>query len=401
MHLLPRAYRQALANRPFRLFALGYGLSSLGDGMSILAVAWLAIEISSPSHRGLAVGGAVAAYTLPGAAGIFLRRFLGRFGTRRLLLLDCGLRGAGLGTIALLGYLGRLGIGTYVAALAVSALLASWGTAARYTLVAEILPEPVRLGGNALLGTLLNVAIVAGPAAAGVITAAAGAAAVLAIDASTWLLYAACLTLAHAPNAATAAELSTAGRNTRSGLRIISGNPTLLGLLILTLPFFFCYGPVEVALPIFVKQNLHQTAAVLGAFWTFFGAGALTGSFAFGVIRRPPLLPTALAIILGWGAALSVIPFADAPAGIVAFTLGGFIWAPYPVLVTSVLQQQASGRDLTALSAAWTSMTMLATPLGTAAGGPLVAAVGPPRTLLISALATVAIVPVAAIVRRR
>ncbi len=93
-------------------------------------MAWLAIEVSSPSYRDLAVGGAVAAYTLPGAAGIFLRRFLGRFGTRRLLLSDCGLRGSCLGVIALLGSLGQLRIGTYLILLAVSALLASWGIAA-------------------------------------------------------------------------------------------------------------------------------------------------------------------------------------------------------------------------------------------------------------------------------
>ena len=56
---------------------------------------------------------------------------------------------------------------------------------------------------------------------------------------------------------------------------MILGDRTLFGLLILTLAFHFFYGPVEVALPIFVKQNLHQSAAVLGAFWTCFGIGAL------------------------------------------------------------------------------------------------------------------------------
>jgi len=246
---------------------------------------------------------------------------------------------------------------------------------------------------------LLNVAIVAGPAIAGVITAAASAAAVLGIDALSWLVYAACIILARAPGSASQPR-AAAEANTRSGLRIISGSPILLGLLILTLPFFFFYGPVEVALPILVKDNLHQSAAILGAFWTGFGVGALIGSVIFGVIRRVPPLRVALAIIVGWGAALAVIPFAGLPGGIVAFALGGLIWAPYPILVATVLQQQASGRDLTALSAAWTSMTMLATPLGTAAGGPLVAAVGAPGTLLISALATVAIMPVAAIVQR-
>jgi len=45
--MLPLTYRQALANRRFRLFTLGFGVSSLGDGMSALAVAWLAIEMGA------------------------------------------------------------------------------------------------------------------------------------------------------------------------------------------------------------------------------------------------------------------------------------------------------------------------------------------------------------------
>ena len=402
MRLIPVTYRQALAIRRFRLFALGFGISSLGDGMSALAVAWLAIEISSPANRGLVVGGAVAAYTLPGAAGFFLRRMLGRFDSSRLLLLNCILRAVCLGGIAFLAYLGRLEIFSYVALLAVSALLASWGTAARYALVAETLPEGMRLGGNALLGTLLNAGIIAGPAAAGFLAAATGAAAVLALDALSWLVFAGCVILAHerGDHAVTAPPSADSRSNTRSALRMILDDRTLLGLLILTLAFYFFYGPVEVALPVFVKQNLHGSAAVLGAFWTCFGIGAVTGGFAFGMIRRAPLFTIALVIIIGWGATLGVIPFVPVPFGIAAFTLGGLIWAPYPTLITTFLQQQASGRALTALSAAWTSATMLATPLGTAVGGPLVAWTGAGDALVVSAVATLAIVPIAIVVRR-
>ena len=403
MRLMPETYRQPLANRRFRLFALGFGISSLGDGMSALAVAWLAIEISSPTNRGLVVGAAVAAYTLPGAVGIFLRRLLGRLDSSRLLLFNCGLRAACLGTIALLAYLGRLEILSYVVLLAGSALLASWGTAARYSLVAETLPEKMRLSGNALLGTLLNTGVIAGPAVAGFLAAVTGAAAVLALDAASWLIYAGCVLLAQARSDTTTERiLEPAAGSSRTGgaLQMILRDRSLLGLLILTLTFYFFYGPVEVALPIFVKQNLHQSAAVLGAFWTCFGIGAVTGSLAYGVIRRGPLFTTALLIIIGWGVTLGIIPFVNVPFGIASFTLGGLIWAPYPTLVTTFLQQQTSGRSLTALSAAWTSATMLATPLGSAVGGPLVTATGPGRTLVISALATLAIVPVAALARR-
>ena len=320
--------------------------------MSALAVAWLAIEISSPTNRGLVVGAAVAAYTLPGAIGIFLRRFLGHLDSGRLLLLDCGLRGTCLGAIAILFYAGRLEIVSYVALLAGSALLGSWGAAARYVLVADTLPEAMRLSGNALLGALVNVGIIAGPAAAGFLTASTGAAAVLALDALSWLLYAGCVILAHAAvGSGEAASPIPEGANAQGALRMLLDNRALLGLLILTLTFYFFYGPVEVALPIFVKQNLHSSAAVLGAFWTCFGIGAVAGGLAFGVIRRAPLYTVALVIIVGWGAALAVIPFVSAPFGIAAFTLGGFIWAPYPTLMTTFLQQQARGRALTTLSA--------------------------------------------------
>lgn len=40
---------------------VGYGVSSLGDGMSTVAIARLAIEISTAGGEGLAVGGALAA----------------------------------------------------------------------------------------------------------------------------------------------------------------------------------------------------------------------------------------------------------------------------------------------------------------------------------------------------
>src|SRR5215472_14421246 len=237
--MLPLTYRQALANRRFRLFAIGFGISSLGDGMSALAVAWLAIQISSPADRGLVVGGAVAAYTLPGAAGIFLRRFLGRLDSGRLLLLNCSVRAICLGAISLLAALGRLDVAGYVVLLAASAVLSSWGTAARYALVAETLPEETRLGGNALLGTLLNAGIIAGPAAAGFLTAASGAANVLALDALSWLVYAVCVVIAGSPKG----EAEAPSTDARSGLRMILADRTLLGLLILTLAFFFFYGP--------------------------------------------------------------------------------------------------------------------------------------------------------------
>jgi hypothetical protein len=43
-----------------------FAVSAIGDGMSAVGVAWLAIRIAAPADRGVRVGIAVAAYTLPG-----------------------------------------------------------------------------------------------------------------------------------------------------------------------------------------------------------------------------------------------------------------------------------------------------------------------------------------------
>ena len=56
--LIPPAYRPVLANRVFRRLILGFAVSYLGDGMSFVAVAWLAIELAPRATAGLWVGGA-------------------------------------------------------------------------------------------------------------------------------------------------------------------------------------------------------------------------------------------------------------------------------------------------------------------------------------------------------
>ena len=79
-------YYPALSHPVFRKVLPGTAASALGDGMNAVAIAWLAIELAPPGSRGLWVGAAVAAYSLPGAIGaVALRRWL------------VGRRGAGSG----------------------------------------------------------------------------------------------------------------------------------------------------------------------------------------------------------------------------------------------------------------------------------------------------------------
>ena len=122
---------------------------------------------------------------------------------------------------------------------------------------------------------------------------------------------------------------------------MIARSPALAGRLALTLVYFFLYGPVEVALPLYVTGPLHGSAGLLGLFWTVFGIGATIGSII-----------------------------------------------TYPALSATLFQRESPPEMLSQVLAARGALTVLATPLGTALGGPLTVWLGAQHTLLVSAAAS-------------
>src|SRR5580704_15373170 len=184
-------YYPALSHPVLRRVLPGAAASALGDGMSAVAIAWLALKLAPEPSRGLLVGAAVAAYSLPGAAGaVALRRWLGGRGGARLASVNAVLRAAALGLIGCLALAGRLDPAGYVALLGVSSVLSAWGVAGKYTLIADLLPPEQRVAGNTVLGLADQLSLMIGPALAGLVTAAAGPAVVIAADAASWVVLA-------------------------------------------------------------------------------------------------------------------------------------------------------------------------------------------------------------------
>ena len=326
----------------------GAAASALGDGMSAVAIAWLALQLAPPGSRGLWVGAAVAAYSLPGAVGaVVLRRWLRGRGGARLVFVNAVLRAAALGLIGCLALAGLLDPVGYVALLGVSSLLSAWGVAGKYTLVADLLPAEQRIAGNSVFGLADQLSLMIGPALAGVVTALAGPAVVITLDAASWVV----LAISYARVAPLAARLTTAppGRPrrrprrlqppTRGAWAVIRSSPVLPGLMALSFVFYLLYGPIEVALPVHVASDLHGSAALLGAFWAVFGVGALIGELAAPFLRRWPVWPTMTGIVIGWG--LAIVPLGlPAPlwVGLAAFFAGAVIWGPWMSLSMAVLQ---------------------------------------------------------------
>jgi predicted MFS family arabinose efflux permease len=392
--LLPAGYVRCLANRDFRRMQLGFAVSFLGDGMSVLGVAWLALQLAAPGSRAVVVGLAVAAYSLPGAVGSFtLGRWLSSRSTRSLILLDSLLRGVVFTVIPVLYWLRLLDAAGFIALLGVSSLLHSWGTAGRQTFVAETLSYSDRLAGHSLLGAQETFSYIAGPPLAGLVSAGLGPAAVLAFDAVSYL-YLAFMA------ARVKAEGPVGGRPPvpwRRSLRTLRRHSGLLGLLALSFFFNLLYGPIEVAVPVFVSERLGGDPAVLGWIWGAFGVGAVVGSLITGTLRRLSFWPTILAIVVGWGlAVLPLAQFGTLAAGLVGFGLGGLIYAPFTPLSITLLQQKAPFDELVTVSTFRSAVLLLASPVGAGLGGLLVAGLGPAGTIRISGLTTIGLAAIAA-----
>ncbi|MET8526143.1 MFS transporter [Micromonospora sp. NPDC005172] len=374
----------------------GLAVSALGDGMAVVAVTWLAIQLAPTGQRGLWIAVAVAAYTLPSAVGtvVFGRLLRGRSGAQ-LAGWDAILRAAALAAIPIAHLTGTLTIGLYVVLLAASALLHSWGSAGRFTLIAELLPQRHHLPANAVLTTISGFATIVGPPLAGILIGWVGPVWVIAVDAATFAVLALTYRLA-LPSTGTIHRYDRSASRT-AGFALIRRQPALLGLLVLSVAFFFLFGPVYVAMPLHLTDDLRASATLLGAYYTAFGVGGLVGGVVAGHLRHWPLRATTIGIVIGFGVAMLPLGLGT-PVGVSlpAFALAGLIWAPYMSTSMALFQRSASTEQLPAVLAANGAVLVLAVPLGTMLGGPLVGVIGPRPTLLLCGMAILVLGLVAA-----
>ncbi|MFG3681392.1 MFS transporter [Micromonospora chalcea] len=387
--LLP--YRPVLGHPVLRRLLPGLATSALGDGLALVAVTWLALQLAPDGQRGTWTAFAVAAYTLPGAAGtVLLGRWLGGRSGAQLAGWDAGVRAAALGAIPVAHLAGVLDAGLYVALLAVSSLLHPWGSAGRFTLVAGLLPQRHHLAANALLGVFGQAATIAGPPLAGLLIAGIGPVWVIAIDAVSFAV----LAVSYRLVVPAARHAGTGGRAERpaSGFRIIARDRSLLGLLSLSFAFFFLFGPFYVAMPVYVTDDLHASAGTLAAYYTAFGVGSLLGGLLTGHLRGWPPRTTLAGIVALFGTALLPLGLgASVVLSLPAFALAGLVWAPYQPTATALFQRRAGAADLPRVLAANGALAVLSVPLGTMLGGPATALLGARPTLLTCAVAILAL----------
>jgi predicted MFS family arabinose efflux permease len=379
--LTPGPYRSLFADRTIRRLMPAFALSDLGDGMTVVAIAWLAFALGPDGGQGTLAGVAVAAYVLPGALGaLVLGRWMRRLPAQRLLVTDSALRAVLLGAVPVAHVAGVLTPAVYVGLLGASSLLHAWGAAGKYALFAPLLTDDQRLAANSVLSTSLWSAMIAGPALAGLLVGLVSPVWIIGLDAATFAVLAVQTGRINLP---CAPESAPVAGGTRQGLSVLRRQPALLGLLIVTWVFNLAFGPVEVALPSFVSDNLDAGPGLLGAYWVAFGIGAVIGALALGAARQLPLWPAMLGIIAGHG--VGMLPFAvthTALPSLVGFVFAGLVYGPYSALSLTLIQNRAPADSLTMVLAARSAVLLTASPLGAALGGLLLDWASAPAVLV-------------------
>jgi hypothetical protein len=249
------------------------------------------------------------------------------------------------------------------------------------------------LAGNAVINVVLELAYVVGPPIAALLLLFVDASVVIGLDALTFGTMALIYRLAIPTKMRRKRVPRTASRS--AGFGAIGRSPMLGVFITVSFLFFLCFGPVSVALPVYVSEDLGASAAVLAGYFTAFGIGGFLGAFGAGYLRRWPMLWTSLMSVLGVGVLL--LPLGTPIPTVVAwisFGVAGLFWGPFPSTTTAYFQHTAPSEDLAAVLAARSALQAFALPAGALLAAPVIAVLGAQKTLLLSGglIITVALV---------
>lgn len=369
-----------LGERSFRLLFVGQGVSSIGDGVAPIALAFGVLELTG-SVRDLGV--ILAARSLPLIAFVLLGGVWSDRLSRQTVMLSSDLARAGAqGASAALLLTGSAHIWQ------LACLQALYGFAKAFFGPAStgLLPQTVKAEqlqqANAFMGVSENTASILGPALGGVLVVAAGAGWGLAFDAAAFVASAVSLQMmrlapvAFPPRRSTIAELREGWQAFRSRRWL------LVSVASLTFIVTIVFAPLDVLGPEVARAHLGGAGA-WAAITTALGAGAVAGGLVgFRWKPRFPVRAGFLATLAGEPIMLALLGAGDPLLAIVVFAfISGAAGTVFNVFWFTLLQREIPAEELSRVSS-WDYLgTYALQPIGLAAVGPIALAVGISATL--------------------
>ena len=294
-------------------------VSLTGTSMTFVALPWFVLVTTGSTVK---VGWVLAAELAPLALfGILSGSLVARLGARRSMLLADAARGPLMTLVPILWWTNQLSFAALLGVtFAVGSFAAIYLPSSRLILP-EVVGEDERLvaRGNAILGGTTQITQILGPVLAGVLIAATSPAAVLVIDAGTYVF--SFLVIALVVRGGKRVEQTGEAKGVLAGLRFLA-HDSLLGPMVLVacLINMLAQGLI-VGVNALAYFHYGANARVVGFLFGSFGIGALAGAIvaqhvaakadllrlaAFAMVAMP--LPLwLLAVPMPWGAAMVVL----------------------------------------------------------------------------------------------
>lgn len=368
----------------FPRLALSYAVNELGDNLGVVALAILVLDGTDSALATAALF--LCARFLPALAAPWLTARLDRRAVNRSLPLLYSLEALAFAGLAIIAD-GAFTLAAVLALAFVDGTLALTGRGiSRAAVAALLLPNGTLREGNALLNAAFAITSAAGPAAAGVLVATAGAAAALWIDAASFAVIAALLFVARDLPAAAAEDDGATGwaARVREGVAAVRREPirTLIAAQAVAFVFFFLVIPIEV---VYAKETLDAGDAGYGVLLAAWGVGLVLGSAVFTRVREQPtrVLVVGSTLLVGAG----YLGLAAAPgivlacvASIVGGTGNGVQWVSVLTAVQEALPEALQARVVGLLE----SVAAAAPGVGFLVGGVLTALWSPRLAYLVA-----------------
>jgi MFS family permease len=378
---------RVLRHRDFALLWLGQAISLVGDGIYLVAIAWLVYDLSNAPSALALVG---VAWTLPLVAALLLSGVLSdRFERRRLLIVADLLRLAAVGAMGVLTVTDAIELWQVVLLVIVYGVGEALFVPAFTAIVPDVLPHEELLQANALKELMEPVGLrFAGPALGGLLIAVTGAGTALLVNAATFAVSVVAVSfMARQPPVAAATR--SVWREVREGFAYVRANTWIWATLATAaLSLLASYGPYEVLLPYIIRNDLGNGAETFGVVLSAGGLGSIVAAAVISRTGAPRRHVTfmyagwALAIALDGALALSgaawqmcVISFVSFAAG----TTGMVIWN---TLVQTLVPSDMLGR---VSSLDW-FISIGLVPISFALTGPMADLIGARTTLGVAGL---------------
>ena len=394
----------ALSQPNFRRLWIGQTISAGGDGLTGVALTFAVLAISGSATD---LGIVFAAFLIPRVAFLLIGGVWADRLPRRYVMIASDLVRAGAQLMVGVAVLSQTHeLWPFVVAAAVSGAASAFFTPAMVGLIPQTITSDRLQDGNALLGVSQWAARLGGPVIAGVAVAAGVLGPLFVIDAVSFVFGAVMLWRLTVGN-----ESTVASQPFMDDFRDGWSQVTRRRWLVVSLGAFALanlgFSGLFILGPVMVSAN-HNGAADWGVAMGLFALGGLVGAAA--AMRVRPARPLSAAFPIWLGMPFMLVLLSSSPP-LAILAAGAFIASACTTLTDTIwhttVQQQIPSEHLSRVSSVDWTVSMVISPLGNLAVGPLAATVGTQAALLVLAaiagvpLALVAFVPSVRAIRAR